>query len=100
MCAEIRRAQINHRGDWQFNFWRDRAREADFLQHEAGRFRLADAKWTERPHPRDAGALRKVAALLPPDTVRSASIFCRAPNSHPLGGGVDAAPLLGAAAWR
>lgn len=100
VCAEIRRAQINHRGDWHFNFWRDRAREADFLQHEAGRFRLADAKWTEHPQARDAAALRKVAALLPPDAVRAASIFCRTPHSYPLGDGVDAQPLLGAAAWR
>lgn len=100
VCAEIRRAQINHRGDWHFNFWRDRAREADFLQHEAGRFRLADAKWTEHPQARDAAALRKVAALLPPDAVRAASIFCRTPHSYPLGDDVDAQPLLGAAAWR
>ena len=100
VCAELRRAQLNHRGGWHFQFWRDRAREADFLLHRGGTFRLADAKWTQQPRPRAASALRKVAALLPPDTVRAMSIFCRAPNPYPLGGGVAAEPLHGAAAWR
>ena len=45
-------------------------------------------------------AERKVAALLPPDAVRAMSIFCRAPNPYPLGGGVAAESLHGAAAWR
>ena len=99
VCAELRRAQLNHRGHWHFHFWRDRAREADFLLHRAGRFRLADAKWTAQPKPRHAAALRKVAALLPPDAVQAMCIFCRAPNSYPLGGGVDAEDLSGAAAW-
>lgn len=100
VCAEIRRAQLNHRGDWHFQFWRDRAREADFLLHQGGAFRLADAKWTEHPQARHASALRKVAALLPAEAVKALSIICRAPNAYPLGGGVDAAPLTAAAAWR
>ena len=99
VCAELRRAQINHRGHWRFHFWHDRVREADFLLHRAGRFRLADAKWTAHPQPRHATALRKVAALLPADAVQAMSIFCRAPNSYPLGEGVDAGHLAAAAAW-
>lgn len=93
VCAEIRRAQSNRRGGWDFHFWADRAREADFLLHRAGTFRLADAKWTEHPNGRDAAALRGVARELPPGSVRSLSIFCRAPNAYPLGGGADAVPL-------
>ena len=100
VCAELRRAQLNHRGGWHFQFWRDRAREADFLLHRGGTFRLADAKWTQQPRPRAATALRKVAAQLPPDAVRAMSIFCRASNPYPLGDDVAVEPLHGAAAWR
>ena len=84
VCAEIRRAQSNRRGGWDFHFWRDRSREADFLLHRAGTFHLADAKWTEHPNARDTGPLRAIAGALPPGAVRSLSIFCRAPNPYPL----------------
>ena len=93
VCAEIRRAQSNSRGAWDFHFRADRAREADFLLHRAGKFRLADAKWTEHPDARDAGALRRIARELPPGSVRSLSIFCRAPNAYPLGDDARAVPL-------
>ena len=90
VCAEIRRAQSNRRGGWDFHFWRDRSREADFLLHRAGTFHLADAKWTEHPNARDAGPLRAIAGALPPGAVRSLSIFCRAPNPYPLDDADDA----------
>ena len=94
VCAEIRRAQTNRRGGWDLNFWRDRTREADFLLHRAGTFHLADAKRTEHPGPRDAAVLRRVARELPAGAVRSMSVFCRAPNSCPIGAGdVHAVPL-------
>ena len=90
VCAEIRRAQSNRRGGWDFHFWRDRSREADFLLHRAGTFHLADAKWTEHPNARDTGPLRAIARALPPGAVRSLSIFCRAPNPYPLDDADDA----------
>ena len=101
VCAEIRRAQSNRRGGWDFNLWRDRTREADFLLHRAGVYHIADAKWTEHPSPRDAAALRQVARELPDGAVRSMSIICRAANSYPLGtGDVHAMPLDVASALR
>ena len=93
VCAEIRRLQSNRCGGWGLNFWRDRAREADFLLHRAGTFHLADAKWTEHPGPREAGALRKVAGELPAGAVRTMSIVCRTPNPYPLAPDVHALPL-------
>ena len=104
VCAEIRRAQSNRRGGWNFHFWGDRAREADFLLHRAGIFHLADAKWTEHPNARDAGPLRAIARALPVGAVRSLSIFCRAPNPYPLddAGDAHAVPLdtpAALAAW-
>ena len=96
VCAEIRRAQSNWRGGWDLNFWRDRMREADFLLHRAGTFHLADAKWAEHPGLREAEVLIKIARELPAEAVRSMSIFCRAPNTYPIGAGdVSAVPLGG-----
>ena len=92
-CAELRRAQLNRRGGWDFHFWNDRAREADFLLHRGGRFRLADAKWTEQPRPRDADTLRKIGAALPAGSVDAMAIVCRTPNPYPLVAGVEALPL-------
>ena len=93
VCGEIRRAQSNRRGGWGFHFQANRVREADFLLHRAGTFHLADAKWTEHPDSRDANALRRIARELPPGSVRSLSIFCRAPNAYPLGDDAVATPL-------
>lgn len=93
VCAEIRRAQSNRLGGWQLNFWRDRTREADFLVHRGGRLHLADAKWTARPRPRDAGSLRKVATALPSDSVATMTIVSRTPNAHPVDARVAAVPL-------
>lgn len=94
VCSELRRAQANRRGGWDFHFYRDRSREADFLLHRGGRFRLADAKWSEHPGARDAAALRRVGGQLPAGSVRAMTIFCRAPNEYPLGDGdVRAAPI-------
>jgi len=95
VCAEIRRAQSNRRGGWDFHFWGGRTREADFLLRRAGVFHLADAKWTEHPNARDAAPLRAIARALPVGAVRSLSIFCRAPNPYPLddAGDAHAVPL-------
>ena len=93
VCAEIRRSQINRRGGWHLNFWRDRSREADFLIHRGGRFHLADAKWTERPRSRDASALKKVERVLSDSLVESLSVVCRTPNAYPLTEDVAAVPL-------
>ena len=93
VCAEMRRLQSSRQGGWQFNFWQDRSREADFLAHRGGRFHLADAKWTERPQARDVGSLRKVVKALAPEPVESLSIICRAPNVHPLDARANAVPL-------
>ena len=98
VCAEIRRAQSNRRGGWHFNFWRDQTSEADFLLHRAGRFHLADAKWSEHPGPREARALRKVADKLPDGAVETMSVFCRTPNPYPITADVEAVPLDAVAA--
>ncbi|HEY3354514.1 MAG TPA: ATP-binding protein [Polyangia bacterium] len=91
--SELRRRLASRRGGWELNFWRDRSREADFLFHRAGRFDLADAKWTEHPDARDAAALARVAAELPRGSVRRLALLCRAANRFPVAAGIEALPL-------
>jgi len=91
--GEIRRMQLNARGGWSLNFWRDRSKEADFLWHRGGRFELADAKWKELPDAGDAESLRRVAADLPAKSLEHLSVVCRAPNAYPLGTQAQALPL-------
>lgn len=91
--SELRRHQLNRDGGWTLHFWRDRVKEADVLVHRAGRFDLADAKWSERPGARDAALLGRVASELPRGRVERQAIICRAANAYPLGAGVTALPL-------
>lgn len=93
VCAEIRRSQANRHGRWNLHFWQDRSREADFLVHRAGRFHLADAKWTEQPRSRDVAALEKILQALPVDGIASMAVVCRTPNRYPLTADVEAVPL-------
>ena len=60
VCGELRRSQLNRRGGWNLHFWRDRVREADFPLHRAGKFDLADAKWSQ--HPEITGRVSAVSA--------------------------------------
>jgi hypothetical protein len=93
VCAELRRRLLARHGGWDFFYWRDRSREADFLFHRGGRFDLADAKWTEHPGPGDTQSLARIAADLPRDRVERLALVCRCPNAYPVGSGVEAMPL-------
>jgi len=87
--TEIRKALAAH-PRWQLAFWRDRTKEADFLFHRAGRFMLADAKWSENPS--NGGRLSLVRKDIPgePDT----AVISRVANPFPLKDGTQALPLL------
>jgi predicted AAA+ superfamily ATPase len=76
-------------GTWQLAFWRDRTKEADFLLHRAGRFLLADAKWSQ--HPSGIGRLERIRAEFQPSP--PAAIVCRCANPYPLGENATAVPL-------
>ena len=88
--AELRRHQSAEDGGWEGFYWRDRSKEVDFFQHRGGRYRLADAKWTEQPDASDLAQLRHVAALLPKDSVELQAVVGRNRNSYPLQGGGEA----------
>jgi len=70
---------------WQLYYWRDRTKEADFLLHKAGRFRIGDAKWAE--HPGSAGKLENVRRELPEKT--TAALFCRTQAAFSLASGTQ-----------
>lgn len=76
-------------GTWQLAFWRDRAKEADFLLYRAGHTMLADAKWTQ--HPPGAGRLERVRAEFQPTP--PVAILCRCETPYPLGHEANALPL-------
>ena len=89
VCGELGRLIDTGAAPWQLAFWRDRTKEADFLLHRAGHFRLADAKWSE--HPDDAGKLRLVRRELQP--APPSAVVCRAANRYPIAAGIEALPL-------
>lgn len=68
-------------------FWRDRAREVDFVVDHGGRLELFEAKWTELPAPGDAVNLQYVRNIVGPDLLRGGGLICRARNSFPLATG-------------
>jgi predicted AAA+ superfamily ATPase len=89
VCGELQRLIETGSAPWQLAFWRDRTKEADFLLHRAGHFRLADAKWSEYPEGPGKLALVRKEFTRPP----SCAIICRTPNRFPLGDGIEAIGL-------
>ena len=72
--------QLGSNRKWQLYYWRDRSKDADFLLHKAGTYKIADAKWSE--HPTNAGKLEKVRKELPEST--EAALICRTTTPFPL----------------
>ncbi|MFW5878215.1 MAG: DUF4143 domain-containing protein, partial [Myxococcota bacterium] len=91
--SELRRRRQSAAGAWSLWFWRDRSKEADFLEHRGGRFDLADAKLAAGPSKDDTVQLRRVAEELPSGSVASLSLICRTDREYPLGDRARALPL-------
>ena len=89
VCGELGRLIDTGAAPWQLAFWRDRTKEADFLLHRAGHFRLADAKWSE--HPDGPGKLALVRREFAP--APASAVICRTPNPYPIAPGIQALPL-------
>lgn len=86
--TELRKILAAH-PRWQMCYWRDRTKEADFLFHRAGRFLLADAKWSENPS--SGGKLPLVRKEMPEKP--PAAVISRVANAFPLADGTEALPL-------
>lgn len=86
--SELRKHLSFHSG-WQLYYWRDRTKEADFLLHRAGRFRIADAKWSE--HPTRPEKLGRVLAELPQGT--PGAFLCKTTAAYALASNIHVYPL-------
>jgi hypothetical protein len=71
-------------------FWRDRAREVDFVVDAGGRLELYEAKWTELPSAADTVNLAFVRGVLGKTRAPAGGVICRARNSFPLSDGFRA----------
>ena len=89
VCGELQRLIAVGPAPWQVAFWRDRTKEADFLLHRAGHFRLADAKWSENPD----GSGRLPAVRREFGVATPCAIVCRTPNRYPPAPGIEAVGL-------
>ena len=92
VIANLRATQINRTGGADLWYWRDRSHEVDVVIHEAGRFRLADVKWSESPDAGDLRQLQAVAKGLPDGSVTRMAVLGRSANSYPLKTGAALAP--------
>jgi uncharacterized protein len=71
-------------------FWRDRAREVDFVVDVGGKLELLEAKWTELPSASETVNLDFVRKAVGKAKVASGAVVSRTPNSYPLTGGFRA----------
>lgn len=77
------------KGGWQLHYWRDRTKEADFLLHKAGRYILADAKWSENPsHTGKLPRIQMEFEASPPT-----HLICRSANAFPISDKIQATPI-------
>jgi predicted AAA+ superfamily ATPase len=74
-------------------FWRDRAREVDFVVDAGGRLELFEAKWTELPSESDTVNLRFARDALGRATVTNGAVVSLTPNSFPLAAGLRTLPV-------
>jgi hypothetical protein len=74
-------------------FWRDRAREVDFVVDVGGQLSLFEAKWTELPDESDAVNLDFVRKVVGETRVVGGAVVCRTPGSFPLTKGFRALPV-------
>jgi hypothetical protein len=74
-------------------FWRDCAREVDFVVDATGDLELFEAKWTEPPAQSDSVNPAFVRDVVGKSRVSTGAIICRAPNSYPISKSFRAMPV-------
>jgi predicted AAA+ superfamily ATPase len=85
--AELRKYLTARAPEARLSFYRDQAREVDFVIEKGGALALAEAKWKEIPAQSDFQPLARIRDVLP--SVRSPLIvLCRARHSFPVGDGM------------
>ena len=74
-------------------FWRDRAREVDFVVERAGHLELFEAKWTSLPTVADTANLAYVRELVGRTSGGRDSVVCRSLHGYPLTPNIAALPV-------
>lgn len=91
--SEIRKKDLHLDGSWNWNFYRDKTREIDFIRDEGGMFTLLECKWTENPSKKDAKHLNYFREHLANGNVINSYIVSRPSNRFPISEYVDAVNL-------
>ena len=91
--SEIRKTDLHLDGSWNWNFYRDKAREVDFIKDEGGVFTLLECKWTENPAKKDARHLEYFKENIANGHVDKAYVVSRPNNRFPLTELVEAIKL-------
>ncbi|SMF41223.1 ATP-binding protein [Pseudobacteriovorax antillogorgiicola] len=91
--SEIRKRDLHRDGSWNWNFYRDKTREIDFIKDEGGVFTLLECKWTESPSKKDIKHLEYFRENIAKGRVAKSFVVSRPSNRFPLSEFVDAANL-------
>ena len=88
--SELRKKDLHKDGTWNWNFYRDKTREIDFIRDEGGVFTLIECKWTENPSKKDSRHLEYFRENLSRGKVDKSYIVARPHNRFPVSEYVDA----------
>ena len=91
--SEIRKKDLHRDGSWNWNFYRDKTREIDFVRDEGGVFTLLECKWTESPSKKDIKHLDYFRENIANGQVAKSLVVSRPSNRFPLSEFVDAVKL-------
>ncbi len=91
--SEIRKRDLHRDGSWNWNFYRDKTREIDFIRDEGGVFTLLECKWTESPSRKDIKHLEYFRENIADGKVARSFVVSRPSNRFPLSDSVEAVSL-------
>ena len=91
--SELRKKDLHEQGRWNWNFYRDKTREIDFVRDEGGIFTLIECKWSENPTIKDTKYLRYFSEHVAPGHVKKSYVLGRPHNAFPLNKNVEAINL-------
>ncbi len=86
--AELRKRYALAQPGNAIYFWRDRAKEVDFVLHRGGKFELIEAKWSQHPSSKDAAGFKVAAKHLGEAAISRRTIVSRTDRAFPLANGV------------
>jgi uncharacterized protein len=77
VLSEIRKRLMIKGHGQEIYYWRDRVKEVDVVIPQAGKFILAEIKWTEFPTDKDCQGLTYAKDFLGSENIKTQNIICR-----------------------